>query len=78
MCLQAIMLDSSEPGRMFAAISAAGAFRSDDEGQPGIPACARTRGGRNWTHPYKYGLVARLPHRHRAGYRTRWLSMISP
>ena len=46
MCLQTIMLDSSEPGQMFAAISAAGAFRPDDEGQPGIAAtCARTRGG---------------------------------
>ncbi len=37
MCLHTIMLDASEPGRMFAAISAAGAFRSDDEGQTWRP-----------------------------------------
>jgi len=32
MCLHTILLDPSEPGRMFTAISAAGAFRSDDDG----------------------------------------------
>jgi photosystem II stability/assembly factor-like uncharacterized protein len=32
MCLHTILLDPSAPGRMFAAISAAGAFRSDDDG----------------------------------------------
>jgi hypothetical protein len=32
MCLHTILLDRSAPGRMFAAISAAGAFRSDDGG----------------------------------------------
>ena len=32
MCLHTIMLDPSVPGRMFIAISAAGAFRSDDYG----------------------------------------------
>ena len=32
MCLHTILLDPSEPGRMFIAISAAGAFRSDDAG----------------------------------------------
>jgi photosystem II stability/assembly factor-like uncharacterized protein len=32
MCLHTIVLDRSDPGRMFAAISAAGAFRSDDAG----------------------------------------------
>jgi photosystem II stability/assembly factor-like uncharacterized protein len=32
MCLHTILLDRSAPGRMFAAISAAGAFRSDDAG----------------------------------------------
>jgi len=37
MCLHTIMLDSSQPGRMFAAISAAGAFRSDDAGQTWRP-----------------------------------------
>jgi len=32
MCLHTIILDPAHPGRMFAAISAAGAFRSDDAG----------------------------------------------
>ena len=32
MCLHTIILDGSHPGRMFGAISAAGVFRSDDEG----------------------------------------------
>jgi hypothetical protein len=33
MCLHTILLDPVQQGRMFTAISAAGAFRSDDEGQ---------------------------------------------
>lgn len=33
MCLHTIMLDPAHPGRIFIAISAAGAFRSDDGGQ---------------------------------------------
>jgi photosystem II stability/assembly factor-like uncharacterized protein len=37
MCLHTILLDQSSPGRMFAAISAAGAFRSDDDGQTWRP-----------------------------------------
>jgi photosystem II stability/assembly factor-like uncharacterized protein len=37
MCLHTILLDRSAPGRMFAAISAAGAFRSDDAGQSWRP-----------------------------------------
>ena len=37
MCLHTILLDPSAPGRMFAAISAAGAFRSDDDGQTWRP-----------------------------------------
>ena len=32
MCLHTILLDRSNPGRMYAAISSAGAFRSDDAG----------------------------------------------
>jgi photosystem II stability/assembly factor-like uncharacterized protein len=32
MCLHTILLDPATPGRMFAAISAAGVFRSDDAG----------------------------------------------
>jgi photosystem II stability/assembly factor-like uncharacterized protein/molybdopterin converting factor small subunit len=37
MCLHTIILDPATPGRMFAAISAAGAFRSDDAGQTWRP-----------------------------------------
>jgi photosystem II stability/assembly factor-like uncharacterized protein len=37
MCLHTILLDPKNPGRMYAAISAAGAFRSDDSGQTWRP-----------------------------------------
>jgi photosystem II stability/assembly factor-like uncharacterized protein len=37
MCLHTILLDPVQEGRMFAAISAAGAFRSDDAGQTWRP-----------------------------------------
>jgi photosystem II stability/assembly factor-like uncharacterized protein len=37
MCLHTIVLDPAESGRMFAAISAAGAFRSDDGGETWRP-----------------------------------------
>jgi photosystem II stability/assembly factor-like uncharacterized protein len=37
MCLHTILLDPARKGRMFAAISAAGAFRSDDAGQTWRP-----------------------------------------
>jgi photosystem II stability/assembly factor-like uncharacterized protein len=37
MCLHTILLDPSDPGRIFIAISAAGAFRSDDAGQTWQP-----------------------------------------
>src|SRR6266566_1578003 len=37
MCLHTIIFDPGQPGRMFAAISAAGAFRSDDAGQTWRP-----------------------------------------
>src|SRR5664279_1524154 len=37
MCLHTILLDPSQPGRIFVAISAAGAFRSDDTGQTWRP-----------------------------------------
>jgi photosystem II stability/assembly factor-like uncharacterized protein len=37
MCLHTIVLDKSNPSRLFAAISAAGAFRSDDAGQTWRP-----------------------------------------
>jgi len=37
MCLHSILLDASNPQRMFVAISAAGAFRSDDSGETWKP-----------------------------------------
>jgi len=37
MCLHTILLDPSNPGRMFAAISAAGVFRTDDAGKSWRP-----------------------------------------
>jgi photosystem II stability/assembly factor-like uncharacterized protein len=37
MCLHTIILDASRPERIYTAISAAGAFRSDDEGTTWIP-----------------------------------------
>src|SRR5579859_22062 len=37
MCLHTILLDPAHPGRMFVAISAAGAFRSDDGGETWRP-----------------------------------------
>jgi hypothetical protein len=37
MCLHTIILDPSDPGRMFAAISAAGVFRTDDSGETWRP-----------------------------------------
>jgi len=37
MCLHTIILDPSNPGRMYIAISAAGAFRTDDAGQTWKP-----------------------------------------
>jgi photosystem II stability/assembly factor-like uncharacterized protein len=37
MCLHTILLDPNTPGRIYIAISAAGAFRSDDDGQTWKP-----------------------------------------
>jgi photosystem II stability/assembly factor-like uncharacterized protein len=37
MCLHTILLDSSHPGRIFIAISAAGVFRTDDDGKTWRP-----------------------------------------
>src|SRR4029077_18318470 len=37
LCLHTVILDPSQPRRMFIAISAAGAFRSDDPGQSWNP-----------------------------------------
>lgn len=49
MCLHSILIDPTNPERLFTAISAAGAFRSDDGGQSWRPA---TRGLKsNWELP---------------------------
>ena len=37
MCLHTILLDPTQSGRIFVAISAAGAFRSDDDGKSWVP-----------------------------------------
>ncbi len=44
MCLHTILLDPSDPERTFIAISAAGAFRSDDAGKTWRPINRRLRG----------------------------------
>ena len=62
MCLHTIILDPSSPARMYTAISAAGAFRSDDAGQtwrPGQPRAALRRDPR----PGRRGRPLRAPHR---------------
>ena len=59
MCLHTIILDPATPGRMFAAISAAGAFRSDDGARPGgrsTTACDRGHPG-----PRRGGGALRAP-----------------
>jgi photosystem II stability/assembly factor-like uncharacterized protein len=45
MCLHTIILDPGHPGRIFAAISAAGAFRSDDGGETWQPVNRGLRSG---------------------------------
>ena len=45
MCLHTIILDPANPGRMFTAISAAGTFRSDDDGQTWRPVNRGLRSG---------------------------------
>ena len=45
MCLHTILLDPSRTGRMFTAVSAAGAFRSDDAGQTWQPVNRGLRSG---------------------------------
>ena len=63
MCLHTILLDSSAPGRMFAAISAAGAFRSDDEGQT-LAADQPGPAVRGHPRPGRGGRALRAPARH--------------
>jgi photosystem II stability/assembly factor-like uncharacterized protein len=49
MCLHTILLDPSNPNRIFAAISAAGAFRSDDAGETWRPVTHGLKS--NWELP---------------------------
>ena len=63
MCLHTILLDPSDPGRIFIAISAAGAFRTDDGGKTWKPI---NRGLQLAVHPRPdcRGRPLRPPHRH--------------
>ncbi len=60
MCLHTILLDPVNEGRMFAAISAAGAFRSDDSGETWRPI---TKGLRSETMPDPAAEVGHCVHR---------------
>src|SRR5882757_6239970 len=60
MCLHTILLDPSQPGRMFIAISAAGAFRSDDAGVTWQPI---NRGLRSESIPDPVAEVGHCVHR---------------
>ena len=60
MCLHTILLDPVNEGRMFAAISAAGAFRSDDSGETWRPV---TKGLRSDTMPDPEAEVGHCVHR---------------
>ena len=63
MCLHTILLDPSNPERIFIAISAAGAFRTDDGGETWQPI---NRGLQVAVHPRpgRRGRPLRPPHRH--------------
>ncbi len=60
MCLHTILLDPVNEGRMFAAISAAGAFRSDDSGETWRPI---TKGLRSETMPDPEAEIGHCVHR---------------
>ncbi len=60
MCLHTLLLDPVNEGRMFAAISAAGAFRSDDSGETWRPI---TKGLRSETMPDPEAEVGHCVHR---------------
>src|SRR5450755_2549490 len=60
MCLHTILLDPSDPARIFVAISAAGAFRSDDAGQSWRPI---TKGLRSEIMPDQTAEVGHCVHR---------------
>jgi photosystem II stability/assembly factor-like uncharacterized protein len=61
MCLHTIVLDPNRPDRIFVAISAAGAFRSDDEGKTWIPANAGLKSP--WELPDPDAQVGHCVHR---------------
>ena len=63
MCLHTVILDPSDPGRIYIAISAAGAFRTDDGGKTWKPI---NRGLRSQyiPDPRRGGRSLRAPHRH--------------
>ncbi len=60
MCLHTVILDPSSPGRIFTAISAAGAFRSDDHGETWQPV---NRGLQSGTIPDPDADVGHCVHR---------------
>ena len=60
MCLHTILLDPVNEGRMYAAISAAGAFRSDDSGETWRPI---TKGLRSETMPDPEAEIGHCVHR---------------
>jgi photosystem II stability/assembly factor-like uncharacterized protein len=60
MCLHTILLDPTREGRMFAAISSAGAFRSDDSGQTWQPV---TKGLRSEFMPDPEAEIGHCVHR---------------
>ena len=66
MCLHTIILDPSDPARMYAGISAAGAFRSDDAGEL-VAADQPWPEVRGHPGPGRRGGALRAPHRHAPG-----------
>lgn len=58
-CLHTILIDPDRPGRMYVGISAAGAFRSDDDGETWIP---KNRNVRADFMPDKYPEVGQCAH----------------
>ena len=62
MCLHTILLDPSQPERMFVAISAAGAFRTDDGGTTWRP-INRGLQSEGIPDPGRRGRPLRAPHR---------------
>jgi len=64
MCLHTIILDPSDASRMYAAISAAGAFRSDDAGESWLAADQPWTQVRRHPGPGGRGRPLRAPYRH--------------